>query len=313
MASDIHIGDNLKTLIASRGVSRTDLCEQVGLSESALSNYLNGRIPQSLEPIVALASFFDVSLDYLVTGQDHSRSSSNRDIEYLLQHHAVEMEQRVEGQNDLFMRVVETFMKNTRVTVNDAIKTNESFNTSILDEEQVWTLERCASEVTIATPYMKNEVIYDSNTDDLKPGRYFHYVKRCLDLNPDVQYHFIVNAEPLLPKNIEQRFLALLHENGVPVNDNVRVTVTPSPIYTQIVVYRLIMTKVKAINEILYQRIHPFAGQEKDIGIVLAPSDQVQLNIMMDSKNLGIAKEFLHSVSSGAARKKSRTVRKTGR
>jgi len=305
MAKDIHISDNLRALIVGRDVSRTDLCEQVGLSESALSNYLNGRIPQSWEPIVALANFFDVSLDYLVTGREHSRGSAHRDIEHLLQHHATEMEQRVEGQNDLFLRVVESFMKNTRATVNSAIKHNRSFNTSILNEEQIWTLERCADEVTIATPYMKNEVIYDPDLDELKPGRYFNYITRCIELNPDIRYHFVVNGEPLLPKTIEQRFLALLHENGVQLDEgNVRITVTNSPVYTQIVVYRLNESRVKAINETLYQRIQPFTGDNQELGIVLAPSDQAQLNILMDNKNLQVAKAFLRSIRTAKNRRK---------
>lgn len=308
MNKEIHISDNLKALIVNRDVSRADLCEQVGLSESALSNYLNGRIPQSWEPIVALASYFDVSLDYLVTGKEHSRASAIRDIEHLLQHNAIEMEQRVEGQNDLFMRVVESFMKNTRETVNNAIKENRSFNTSFVDEDQVWTLERCADEVTIATPYMKNEVIYDPDLDEIKPGRFFSYVARCIEHNPNIQYHFIVNGEPLLPKNIEQRFLALLHENGVQLDKgNVRITVTNSPIYSQIVVYRLVESRVKAINETLYQRIHQFTGDNNELGIVFAPSEQAQLNILMDNKNLQFAKEFLKSIGTSKNRKKSKT------
>jgi len=308
MANGIHIGDSLKALLVSRDVSRADLCEQVGLSESALSNYLNGRIPQSWEPIVALATYFDVSLDYLVTGQENSRGGAYRDIENLLQHHTIEMEQRVEGQNDLFLRVVDSFMKNTRATVNSAIKENESFSTSILAEEQMWTLERCADEVTIATPYMKNEVVYDVELDVLKPGRYFNYVTRCIELNPDIRYHFIVNGEPLLPKTIEQRYLALLHETGVQLDaGNVRITVTESPIYSQIVVYHLVESRVKGINETLYQRIHPFMGEDHELGLVLAPSDLAQLNIMMDNKNLQVAKAFLGSIGKVKNRKKSKS------
>ncbi len=305
MPSDIHISDSLKTLIASRDVSRTDLCEQVGLSESALSNYLNGRIPQSLEPIVSLAAFFDVSLDYLITGSEHSRGGAYREIEHLLQRHAVGMEQRVEGQSDLFLRVIESFLKNTRTVVNEEIKKNDSFNSAILDEDQVWALERCADEVTIATPYMKNEVLYDPASDKLTTGRYFNYIRKCLEINPDIRYHFIVNAEPLLPKMIEQRFLALLHQHGVQLNNNeVRVTVTKNIIYSQFVIYRLNQTRLRATNELLFQRVQPSAGDNYEIGIVLAPSDQAQLNIMMDTKNLQIAKEFVSSI--GKTRKKKK-------
>lgn len=306
MSKNIHIDDTLRSLLATRGVSRTDLCEEVQLSESALSNYLNGRVPQSLQPIVALASFFDVSLDYLVTGQERSSSGDYREIEHLLQLHAVEMEQRVDGQSDLFLRVVESFMKNTRSVVNEAMKESDSFNITNLDEEQVWTLERCADEVTIASPYMKNEVTYDPALDELRPGRYFSYTVRCIEVNPDVRYHFIFNAEPLLPKTIERRYLALLHENGVPLGkDNVRITVTDTPIYAQIVIYRLTPARIKAVNETLYQRIEPFTDEHNDVGIVLAPSDQAKINLLMDNKNLQVAKKFLHSINPTGKKKLS--------
>lgn len=306
MNNDIHISDSLKTLIASRGVSRTDLCEQIGLSESALSNYLNGRIPQSLDPIVSLAAFFDVSLDYLITGREHSRGGGYREIEHLLQHHTVDMEQRVEAQSDLFLRVIESFIKNTRTVVNEEIKKSDSFNSSILDEKQVWALERCAEEVILATPYMKNEVIYDPESDVLTPGRFFNYIPRCLETNPDLRYHFIVNTEPLLPKTIEHRFLALLQEHGVPLKNNeVRVTAVKSPIYAQFVIYRLNQTRLQATNELLLQRIQPSANDNREIGIIFAPSDQIQLNILMDKKNLQIAKDFVSSI--GTTRKRNST------
>ncbi|MCL6479480.1 MAG: helix-turn-helix transcriptional regulator, partial [Peptococcaceae bacterium] len=55
----------LKELRKSKGTKQKELGEIVGIAESAINNLENKRRSPSIEIAVALAIYFDVSLDYL--------------------------------------------------------------------------------------------------------------------------------------------------------------------------------------------------------------------------------------------------------
>lgn len=53
------------------GLNQADLAEMLNLSASAIGMYEQGRRTPSIEVLIILAEFFNVSLDYLITGSDH--------------------------------------------------------------------------------------------------------------------------------------------------------------------------------------------------------------------------------------------------
>ena len=55
----------LRYLRERRGISRATMSELCGLSKSMISKYERGERQPTLEPLIELADFFDVSMDYL--------------------------------------------------------------------------------------------------------------------------------------------------------------------------------------------------------------------------------------------------------
>lgn len=55
----------LRYLRERRGISRATMSELCGLSKSMISKYERGERQPTLEPLMELADFFDVSIDYL--------------------------------------------------------------------------------------------------------------------------------------------------------------------------------------------------------------------------------------------------------
>lgn len=59
-------GTRLKAIRKSKGVTQKELAQAIGGSERGVQNYeLNERKP-AFDVLIALADYFDVSLDYLV-------------------------------------------------------------------------------------------------------------------------------------------------------------------------------------------------------------------------------------------------------
>ncbi|MCL2081856.1 MAG: helix-turn-helix domain-containing protein [Oscillospiraceae bacterium] len=63
-------GKHLKTVRKSRNLTQKQLAESIGASESGVQNYELGTRKPTFDMLIALADYFDVSLDYLVGRSD---------------------------------------------------------------------------------------------------------------------------------------------------------------------------------------------------------------------------------------------------
>ena len=58
--------EHLKELLRVYNLTQYGLSKQIGISPSAVCNWLNGKKEPSIESLWKLADFFDVSVDYLI-------------------------------------------------------------------------------------------------------------------------------------------------------------------------------------------------------------------------------------------------------
>ncbi len=77
--------DRLKTLREQKGLTRKEVSEAVGLESSTYGKYEKGQRQPSYQILLALAEFYNVSVDYLtgyspskVVTQEHLASVNNR-------------------------------------------------------------------------------------------------------------------------------------------------------------------------------------------------------------------------------------------
>ena len=62
------LGARIAALRRSRGMSQSQLAQELGVSPSAIGMYEQGRREPSAATVVALSNLFQVSTDYLLTG-----------------------------------------------------------------------------------------------------------------------------------------------------------------------------------------------------------------------------------------------------
>ena len=63
------LGARIAALRRSRGMSQSQLAQELGVSPSAVGMYEQGRREPSAATVVALSNLFQVSTDYLLTGK----------------------------------------------------------------------------------------------------------------------------------------------------------------------------------------------------------------------------------------------------
>ena len=65
--------EGLKKIRKSRNLNQQKVAMDLHISREALSHYENGRREPSLEMLVKMSRYFNVSIDYLITGRDFAR------------------------------------------------------------------------------------------------------------------------------------------------------------------------------------------------------------------------------------------------
>ncbi|SHI53775.1 helix-turn-helix domain-containing protein [Lutispora thermophila] len=73
MFSKELFGERIKMLRLERNIKQSELGDAIGLTYTAVSDIERGRRTTTLEKLVALADFFDVSVDYLIGRTDNPK------------------------------------------------------------------------------------------------------------------------------------------------------------------------------------------------------------------------------------------------
>ena len=63
----------LKKIRKKKGYSQLKVAMDLSISREAISYYENGQRNPDLEMLVALSKYFNVSIDYLITGEDFAQ------------------------------------------------------------------------------------------------------------------------------------------------------------------------------------------------------------------------------------------------
>ena len=65
----------LRELRKKKGYSQLKVAMDLNISREALSYYENGKRSPDLEMLVKMSEYFNVSIDYLITGKEFARRS----------------------------------------------------------------------------------------------------------------------------------------------------------------------------------------------------------------------------------------------
>lgn len=75
---------NLRKVRKESGMTMKDLAQRIGVSESAISQYENGKRQPGYETLIELSKIFDVSTDYLLGIEEGDELSfSDADLELI--------------------------------------------------------------------------------------------------------------------------------------------------------------------------------------------------------------------------------------
>ncbi|QSX20035.1 helix-turn-helix domain-containing protein [Priestia megaterium] len=71
----MDFGDRLKLCREKKGFTQKFIAEKVGIKNNTLSSYESNKRQPDFDTLKALANLYEVSIDYLLTGDEHRVSS----------------------------------------------------------------------------------------------------------------------------------------------------------------------------------------------------------------------------------------------
>lgn len=71
------IGNNIKIMRITKGVSQIKMAKTLGLSQTHMSNIENGNIGLSLVSAIQISQFLDCTIDELVYGKENRQEKDN--------------------------------------------------------------------------------------------------------------------------------------------------------------------------------------------------------------------------------------------
>lgn len=74
---------NLKAIRHARGISQQTLANAMGITQQSINKYENHKIEPDIDTLIALADYFDVTVDYLI-GRTDENNQPLRDSNSLL-------------------------------------------------------------------------------------------------------------------------------------------------------------------------------------------------------------------------------------
>jgi transcriptional regulator with XRE-family HTH domain len=203
----------LRRLVAgpSGGASRKRLARAIGVNEATISHYLHGRIRPRFETLVAIAEYFDVSLDYLVFGE--RAPTVSQDESALLR---AQVRQAVVEAADLGGRHLDLV---TRITRRLQASVEDAARGVALDEErrgpvgfvtdaEAIGMEACAARMRVMTRTFR------SYGHDGRPGVYFAVLVSNLQLGRP--YECLLYGDREHWQGEVETFRRLVERSGVP-------------------------------------------------------------------------------------------------
>jgi transcriptional regulator with XRE-family HTH domain len=304
-----RLPETLAALIEQRGYARNRraITDAVGVSGSALSQYVRGNATPSLEKVMALADFFGVSLDELVYGTPSLTGGTPESSVLRAVQEAVGRSQaQTAAHSALVARVARQLSDQMAARIDTA--TQEALGASsvggqvlegvVVDEELV-RLEAHALRADIVTIDLDANVIAMPDGDSAE-GTFLDVV--TVALGRGCQYRFLVSSEPRTRDESIRGFRDLLSErvgeDVVAAQCAIRRAVTPTLLGMGL--YQLDTARLRSEDPSTYAQFQSYIDIDGWFGYVIRPMPAAGKDSVMDTRRRTTARAFFESLWTNA-------------
>jgi transcriptional regulator with XRE-family HTH domain len=298
---EVKLGQTLESLIERGGYSRNrkKISSQLGISGAALSQYIRQQTWPSFTKLLAIADFFDVSLDYLVYGQPASSSglTDYGPLYRYVDHALADVQARGSRHTAVVARIGRMLADQIDAVAGELAITPTAAREGLMQDDEQLRLEKYCRQCDLLSLSLEFDVIRAEG--GLAPGRFLSVV--AANIENGATYRFILPQNQSLDAEVEAcRQLLARQVGGDRVRENCTFRLTAAPIYTGVVLYKLDTVRLVAEDPALHAQICDYLSDGDWFGCAIRPNNDSNSDMLMGPDYVRRARgAFNHMWSSG--------------
>jgi transcriptional regulator with XRE-family HTH domain len=283
---EVKFGRMLESLIEHGGYSRNRkrITTRLGISGAALSQYIRQQTWPSFSKLLAIADFFDVSLDYLVYGRPTAGSLTDYGPLYRYVDHALaDVQARGSRHTAIVARIGRMLADQIDTVAEELAATPAAVREGLMQDEELLRLERYCRQCDLVSLNLEFDVI--KSEDEIVPGRFLSVV--AANLEGGVPYRFILPQGQRWDAPVEAcRQLLVGQIGGDRIREKCAFRLTSAPVLTGILLYRLDIVRLEAGEPALYAQICDYLSDDDWLGCVIRPNSDSNSDMLMDPEHV---------------------------
>ena len=281
-SQEVKFGQMLESLIERGGYGRNrkKILSALDISAAALSQYVREQTRPSFGKLLALADFFDVSLDYLVYGTPTSSLIDYGPLYRYVDHALADVQARGSRHSAVVARIGRVLADRIDEVAAELASAPTATREGLLQDDEVLRLERYCRRADILSLNLEFDVIYLE--EGIAAGRFLPVV--AANLERGAAYRFLVpGPDRDLETTVEAcRRLLADQVGGDRVRQSCAFRRTASPPLVGVVLLKLDHVGLKAEETALYWQISDYLSEDGWLGCVIRPNNDSNGDMLMD-------------------------------
>ncbi|HEY1624636.1 MAG TPA: helix-turn-helix transcriptional regulator [Streptosporangiaceae bacterium] len=269
------------------------------ISAAALSQYIREQTRPSFGKLLAMAEFFDVSLDYLVYGSPTSSLIDYGPLYRYVDHALADVQARGSRHSAVVARIGRVLTDRINEVAAELAAAPTATREGVLQDDEVLRLERYCRRADILSLNLEFDVIHLE--DGIAPGRFLPVV--AANLERGAAYRFLIpGPDHALETTVEQcRRLLADQIGGDRVRESCAFRRTAASLLVGVVLLRIDPVALMAEEPALYSQISDYLSDDGWLGCVIRPNNDSNGDMLMDVEHARRARISFDALWSAAA------------
>lgn len=298
---EVKLETVISNLIERGGYSRNrqPILDSIQVTAAALSQYGRGRSRPSFDKLVALADFFDVSLDYLVYGEPASTSVDPGPIARYVEQAFLNVSTRTNRHSDLVARIGRVLMDRVNDVAEEVVNSRSAGMEGLVEDTEILRAERYCQQADIIATDLDADII--ELEDEAVPGEYLPVVVN--NLTRGCTYRFLLAGDLTTHSPIVSRLRAMITDavGGDRLHKYCSFRTTTWPVTGTAVLYRLDTRTFATAEPALFTQFRKYLLDDTWLGYLNRPNEDSRADMLMNTRNVDRARKAFDVLWSAAS------------
>lgn len=285
LGREVKLGQMLESLIESRGYSRNRkrILRALDISPAALSQYVREQTRPSFAKLLAMAEFFEVSLDYLVYGQPTPTGSL---IDYgplyrYVDHALANVQARGSRHSAITARIGRVLADRIDAVAAELAAAPTASREGLLQDDEILRLETYCLRADIFSLNLEFEVIHVEA--GIAAGRFLPVVAGNLERG--AKYRFLVPGDVGSWGTTVEAFRRLLaaQVGGDQVQENCEFRLSSTPVFSGVALYQFDTARLEAEEPALHAQVSNYLEEDHWLGCIIRPNEDSNSDMVMNN------------------------------